>query len=294
MGYKRDMNVRVTACMLSILLQSCFLVFSSKSATNEPVDDVLSLARNLNLTSCAAKLTEAGVEEVINGSEGQFTLFCPINDAFDREVDFPGVASLADKMLQHVTWGRLTSSDFSNELTVKSLLPGSRVRVNIYTAGMFSTVTTNGQGVMDSVYRKPGSVVSQLVESCPNTSTTLRLAFISGLYPILDRTDPITLLAPTNAAWESLPSGFLDFLENNRPLLQKVLLAHALPSTWYSAGTSRGDQIKSMFGSRVLVEKDRQGRVCWGGANTTLGDVAARNGVIQVVDKVILPKTIWD
>lgn len=173
-------------------------------------------------------------------------------------------------------------------------------------------MTTNGQGVMetdhlatngvvhvifsvmDSVYRKPGSVVSQLVESCPNTSTTLRLAFISGLYPILDRTDPITLLAPTNAAWESLPSGFLDFLENNRPLLQKVLLAHALPSTWYSAGTSRGDQIKSMFGSRVLVEKDRQGRVCWGGANTTLGDVAARNGVIQVVDKVILPKTIWD
>jgi len=144
--------------------------------------------------------------------------------------------------------------------------------------------------VMDSVYHKGGSVVSQMVQSCPNTTTTLQLIYIAGLYPVLDKTNPITLLVPTNSAWQYLPSGFLDHLIKTPSLLQKVLFAHTLPSSWYSAGLSRRDQIKSMFGNKIIIDKDRNGRVYWSGASTTLSDVTAINGVIQVIDKVILPK----
>eukprot|EP00092_Neocalanus_flemingeri_P025038 GFUD01027150.1.p1 GENE.GFUD01027150.1~~GFUD01027150.1.p1 ORF type:complete len:312 (+),score=72.84 GFUD01027150.1:87-1022(+) len=273
--------------------------------------NLLQLAISLNLTTCVDQLKEAGIDKILN-HEGPFTVFCPINDAFDRQADYPGSAGMKEKMLQHVGTGMVTSDKFRNELTIRSLLPGRKIRVNVYTAGPFSTETINGQAVlesnhlarngvihilysvMDSVYPMPGSVVGELQECCTGTTQLLAFVHLSGLYQVLDQTDPITLLAPTDAAWAKLSSAFLNHLDKNIPLLRQVLLAHVLQGTWYTVGLSRGDSLKTLAGVRVTVDKDRNGTVSYSGAVTSLADVVAGNGAVQVIDEVLLPKHVFD
>ena len=107
--------------------------------------------------------------------------------------------------------GLVTSDMFENELTLHSLVPGRKIRINVYTAGPFSTETVNGQAVlesdhlarngvihvlysvMDSVYPMPGSVVGELQQCCPGTTQLLSFVHLSGLYQVMDRTEPVTL-----------------------------------------------------------------------------------------------------
>jgi len=272
--------------------------------------DLVELGLSLNLTTCVEQLRAAGIDKTLS-HEGPFTVFCPINDAFDRQGDYPGSAGMKEKMLQHVGKGLVTSDMFENELTLHSLLPGRKIRINVYTAGPFSTETVNGQAVlesdhlarngvihvlysvMDSVYPLPGSVVGELQQCCPGTTQLLSFVHLSGLYQVMDQTEPVTLLAPSDAAWAKLGSAFLNHLDKNIPLLRQLLLAHMLQGTWYTVGLSRGDTIKTLAGTRVTVEKDKNGTVSYSGSLTSLADVAAGNGAIQVIEDVILPKQLF-
>jgi len=272
--------------------------------------DLVQLGLSLNLTKCVEQLRAAGLDNRLT-HEGPFTVFCPINDAFDRQADYPGSAGMKEKMLQHVGKGLVTSDMFENELVVNSLMPGEKIRINVYTAGPFSTETVNGQAVlesdhharngvihvlysvMDSVYPMPGSVVGELLQCCPGTTQLLSFVHLSGLYQVMDQTEPVTLLAPSDAAWAKLGSAFLNHLDQNIPLLRQVLLAHMLQGTWYTVGLSRGDTIKTLAGTRVTVEKDKNGTVSYSGSLTSLADVAAGNGAVQVVEDVLLPKQLF-
>jgi len=285
-----------------------FVIEVSDPTDTQP--DLVQLAQSLNLTTCVEHLQVAGIDKTIN-HEGPFTIFCPINDAFDRQADYPGSAGMREKMLQHVGKGKITSNMFENELTIKSLLPGRKIRVNVYTAGPFSTETVNGQAVlesdhlarngvihilysvMDSVYPRPGSVVGELYQCCTGTTQLLSFVHLSGLYEVMDQTEPITLLAPSDAAWAKLGSAFLNHLDQNIPLLRQVLLSHVLQGTWYTVGLSRGDTIKTLAGSKVTVTKDKNGTVSYSGAVTSLADVAAGNGAIHIIEEVLLPKEIF-
>jgi len=303
--------------LLILLLMSILLFMpGGKSFIIEIVDPVdvkpglLQLGLNLNLTTCVEQLKAAGIDKILN-TEGPFTVFCPINDAFDRQMNYPGSAGMKDKMLQHVGKGMVTSDKFENELTVHSLLPGRKIRINVYTAGPFSTETVNGQAllesdhlarngvihvlysVMDSVYPLPGSVVGELQECCPGTNQLLSFIHLSGLYEVMDQTDPVTLLAPSDAAWAKLGPAFLNHLDKNIPLLRQVLLAHVLQGTWYTVGLSRGDTLKTLAGTKVTVSKDNNGTVSYSGAVTSLANVAAGNGAIQVIEQVLLPKELF-
>ena len=109
----------------------------------------------------------------------------------------------------------------------------------------------------------------------------------------MDQTDAVTLLAPSDAAWAKLGSAFLNHLDHNIPLLRQVLLAHMMQGTWYTVGLSRGDTIKTLAGTRVTVTKDKNGTVSYSGALTSLADVSAGNGAVQVIEQVLLPKHIF-
>ena len=285
-----------------------FIIEISDSDALKP--DLLQLAQSLNLTACVSQLKSAGIERIIN-HEGPFTIFCPIDDAFSRQVVYPGSAKMQDKMLQHCGKGLITSDMFTNELIVNSLLKGRSIRVNVYTAGPFSTETVNGQAViesdhmarngvihiiysvMESVYPSPGSVIGELGMCCDGTTQLLAFIRLAGLFQVLDNTEPITLLAPSDSAWAKLGSAFLNHLDKDINLLRRVILSHVLQGTWYSVGLSRGDTIKTLSGYKVKIEKDKNGVVSFSGARSTLSDVAARNGAVYVVDEVIIPKEIF-
>lgn len=113
----------------------------------------------------------------------------------------------------------------------------------------------------------------------------------AGLVTTLQGTGPFTVFAPTDAAFAALPKETLDDLLKpaNKAKLTKVLTYHVVPGSVVSTGLKSGD-VKSVEGSPLKVTV-AEGKVTVGaaGANVVKADVKASNGVIHVIDKVLLP-----
>ncbi|WP_244639993.1 fasciclin domain-containing protein [Devosia pacifica] len=145
-----------------------------------------------------------------------------------------------------------------------------------------------------------------IVENAMNSAdhTTLVAAVqAAGLAETLQGEGPFTVFAPTNAAFENLPEGTVDTLlmEENRDQLVKVLTAHVVPGNLsaddlasrarahggrYNMETVSGDALTAVLRSPYIYIFDESG----GAALVTQSDVNQSNGVIHVVDDVLLPR----
>lgn len=119
-------------------------------------------------------------------------------------------------------------------------------------------------------------------------NTLVKAIQAAGLVDTLKGTGPFTVFAPTDEAFAKLPAGTLDGLLKDKAALTKVLTYHVVPGKVMAADvkpgeakTVQGQSVKlSVMGGKVMVDD----------ANVVTADVAASNGVIHVIDKVILPK----
>lgn len=111
----------------------------------------------------------------------------------------------------------------------------------------------------------------------------------AGLVTTLQGKGPFTVFAPTDAAFAALPKGTLDDLLKpaNKAKLTKILTYHVVPGSVVSTSLKSGD-VKSVEGNPLKVTV-AGGKVTVGGANVVKADVKASNGVIHVIDKVLLP-----
>jgi uncharacterized surface protein with fasciclin (FAS1) repeats len=111
----------------------------------------------------------------------------------------------------------------------------------------------------------------------------------ADLVATLQRKGPFTVFAPTDAAFAALPKGTLDDLLKpaNKAKLTKILTYHVVPGAVLSTSLKSGD-VKSVEGTslKVLVAA---GKVTVSGANVVKADIKASNGVIHVIDKVLIP-----
>jgi uncharacterized surface protein with fasciclin (FAS1) repeats len=100
---------------------------------------------------------------------------------------------------------------------------------------------------------------------------------------------PFTVFAPTDEAFEALPEGLVDalLLEENRDILVQILTYHVVSGSVYAAQVTSGD-VPSVEGSNISIEVNG-GVVLNGEANVVTTDIEASNGVIHVIDAVILP-----
>jgi len=122
-------------------------------------------------------------------------------------------------------------------------------------------------------------------------STLVAAVVAAGLADTLAGEGPFTVFAPTDAAFAALPDGLLDklLLEENRDLLVKILTYHVVPGTVLAADVTDGD-VATVEGQDVTFST--MGGVTVNGANVVLADVLASNGVIHVIDAVILPPDV--
>jgi len=281
--------------------------WGSPSDLNEAfTPNLLELAEEMKLTTCVERLKEVGINHVID-HEGWYTVFCPTNEAFKHEKFFPGQDTLTDKMRLHVARGKFNSSSFQNEVVFRSLLSQRLVRINVYSTKRSTMVTANGQpvvsmnhharngilhvisGVMSSVYNRGGSVISEIENCCPQFSTIVDLMKHAGMYEKLDTAQHITLLAPTNGAFTSLHPDFAIHMKKNPNLLKEVLNAHVINGTWYTAGLTSGDTLKTWANNYVKVIREH-GRIKFENALTGWADISAKNGVTHIVESIIIPK----
>ena len=112
----------------------------------------------------------------------------------------------------------------------------------------------------------------------------------AGLVETLQGKGPFTVFAPTDAAFAKLPAGTVESLlkPENKEKLAGILTYHVVPGKVMAADVKSG-KVKTVNGKELDV-KAWSGKVSVDGANVTTSDVAASNGVIHVIDTVVLPK----
>src|SRR3954470_2441408 len=111
----------------------------------------------------------------------------------------------------------------------------------------------------------------------------------AGLVKTLSGNTRYTVFAPTDAAFAKVPKATLDALGKDKAKLRAVLLYHVAKGKLTAATVVKRTSIKTLNGRRVRV-RVRDGKVFVGGARVTTPNVAASNGVIHVIDQVLIPR----
>jgi uncharacterized surface protein with fasciclin (FAS1) repeats len=112
----------------------------------------------------------------------------------------------------------------------------------------------------------------------------------AGLVDTLKGAGPFTVFAPTDKAFAKLPAGTVESLlkPENKAKLTAILTYHVVPGAVKAEQVTKLDEAKTVNGAMVKVSVDH-GKVMINDANVVTPDIAASNGVIHVIDTVILP-----
>jgi len=123
----------------------------------------------------------------------------------------------------------------------------------------------------------------------PDFSTLVAAVTAAGLVDTLSGDGPFTIFAPTNAAFEKLPAGTVEDLlkPENKDKLTAILTYHVVSGKVMAADVTTGKVPSLQGGELDVVVSD--GGVTVDGANVTQTDIVGSNGVIHVIDSVVLP-----
>ncbi|MBI1193746.1 MAG: fasciclin domain-containing protein [Bacteroidetes bacterium] len=298
--------------------------FSFASCDDDDDDDMLDIVdtaiADARFTSLVDALTRAGLVSTLQG-DGPFTVFAPTNDAFTAFLSANGFASLDDVpvdvltniLLNHVVSGKVLSTDLSagyiSTLATESTTDNNISALVNLTGGVFinssevtqaDIETTNGViHVVSSVIGIPSVVdialnngnFSTLVAAL--TRADLTVDFVGTL----SGTGPFTVFAPTNAAFQALLDSDPTWTTiNDIPVatLEAVLSYHVVSGANVLSSTLTNGQVVTplsggtftinISGSDVSITTGSAGT-----ANITAVDVQGGNGVVHVVDAVLLP-----
>lgn len=138
--------------------------------------------------------------------------------------------------------------------------------------------------------QEPGTIV-EVAQGNADFSTLVAAITAAGLGEALSGEGPFTVFAPTNAAFEALPEGLLEklLLPENKEVLTKILTYHVVAAKIMAADVGVGE-VTTLEGSTFAVATE--GGVKVNAANVTATDIPASNGVIHVIDAVIVPPTV--
>jgi uncharacterized surface protein with fasciclin (FAS1) repeats len=136
----------------------------------------------------------------------------------------------------------------------------------------------------------PKTIVDVAIGS-PDHTTLVAALTAAGLVETLKGAGPFTVFAPTNAAFTALPAGTVEGLlkPESKAALTGILTYHVVAGNVKAADLKDGQKVKTLQGGELTVSI-KEGKVKINGANVTAADLAGSNGVIHVVDGVLLPK----
>ena len=137
------------------------------------------------------------------------------------------------------------------------------------------------------------SDIVELAVATDDLSTLVTAVKAADLVETLQSDGPFTVFAPTNAAFEALPEGVLEMLlkPENKDALVSVLTYHVVPGNVMSGNLKDGMTATTVEGNDVEVAI-KYGTVKVDGAKVIMADVEATNGVVHVIDSIILPPSI--
>ena len=263
----------------------------------------------------AAALGAAGLVDTLKGT-GPFTVFAPTDAAFAKIPKADLDALLADKkkltevLTYHVVVGKVpaatvvtlngSSVKTVNGATVLVKVSGGKVTLND-TVNVTATDIQASNGiihVIDSVLLPPkptAPIVAGTIIDVANRNgsfkTLLAAVEAAGLTSTLQGAGPFTVFAPTDAAFNLLPPGTLQTLlqPSSKDTLTKILTLHVLAGQATAADLLKDHASITTLNGQKLPVSVRNGRVFIGNALVQIADVKASNGIIHVIDTVLLP-----
>jgi len=253
----------------------------------------------------------ADLQATLSG-DGPFTVLAPTDDAFatldpvilQAALDDPS-GLLTEVLTYHVLSGDIRSSDLSdgqvamtvNGKDVTITIDGGNVFVNDAQITVVDLVADNGVvHVIDAVLLPPTRTVVDIIVESPDHNTLETAVLAAELQGTLSGDGPFTVFAPTDDAFAALdPATLQAALDDPSGLLTQVLTYHVLGGDIRSTDLTDGQVVTTVNGKDVTITFDN-GNVFVNNAQITMVDIVADNGVVHVINAVLLPpnRTVVD
>ena len=304
-------RIRTTLALLVVAALAVAAIGASASAASRTEGEgniVQTAIAAGQFTTLASLLTKAGLADTV-ATGGPFTVFAPTDAAFAKVPKATLDALAADPaklkavLLYHVVSGRVTAADVV-KLTSAKTLQGSSVAIKVANGSVLvdgAKVTTAdvtaSNGVIhaiDSVLipkAAPAAATKNVVQTAIAAGQFKTLASLltkAGLAGTLQAKGPFTVFAPTDAAFAKVPKSTLAALAKDKAKLRAVLLYHVVKGKVTAAQAMKLRSAKTLNGKPLTIRVSG-GKVLINGATVTKPDVAASNGVIHAINKVLIP-----
>jgi uncharacterized surface protein with fasciclin (FAS1) repeats len=287
-------------------------------AEEEMAQDIVAIASgDERFSTLVTALSAADLVETLQG-EGPFTVFAPTNDAFAAlpegtvEGLLQDIPALTDVLLYHVVAGEVMAADVVN-LDSADTVQGSALPISVedgkVMVGDAEVVITDIQAsngvihVINAVLvpaaeeamaeeemaeEEMAETIVDIAVADERFSTLVTALTEAGLVETLQGEGPFTVFAPTDDAFAALPEGTVEGLLEDIPALTDVLLYHVVPGNVMAADVVNLDSADTVQGTPLDITVE-DGAVMVNDAEVIITDIAASNGVIHVIDAVLVP-----
>jgi len=266
------------------------------------VVDVIVNSENHNTLETA--VIQADLAGTLSG-DGPFTVFAPTDAAFNALPDGVLDQVLADNdvltaiLLHHVHSGNALSTDLSDGMEVPTLnddiitvsINGEVVMIDMATVTVADIIASNGVVHVIDMVLLPATddqTVMSIIANSPAHTILEEAVLAADLDGTLSGDGPFTVFAPSDDAFDGLPAGALDLILANTEQLTDLLYNHVHSGNVLSTDLSDGMMVPTLNETELTVSIDGM-TVMIDLATVTQVDLTASNGVVHVIDKVLLP-----
>jgi uncharacterized surface protein with fasciclin (FAS1) repeats len=300
---------RVSTSIALLSMTALSLVFVTNEARGGAApDDIVETATAAgDFATLLAAVKTAGLVDTLK-SRGPFTVFAPTDAAFKAlpKGTVPSLLKQENKeqltaiLTYHVVPGRVTARD-AYSLSSAATVNGQRLSIArrdgklvIGEANVVATDVTCSNGVIhviDQVLLPEESRIPAVAKKAGQFSTLLAAVSAAGLAEVLDGDGPFTVFAPTDDAFKSLPKGTVETLlkPENKKKLVDILKFHVVSGRVYTDQLVKAGQATTLLGNSVESSVSADG-VRINDSQILAGDFETANGVIHVIDSVLLPQ----
>ena len=260
---------------------------------------------NTDFDTLVDALVAAGLDQTLGNEQELYTVFAPTDAAFAKlDAEYlenlvnNDTATLSKILTYHVLSSKVMSTDLSDGMRVETV-QGKYITIkiegeNVYVDDAMVTTTdiecSNGIiHIIDTVVVPKQNIVETAISDV-EFNTLVDALVAAGLDQTLgDEQELYTVFAPTDAAFAELDAEYLaDLLNNDTVNLTKILKYHVVSGKLMSTDLSDGMNATTLEGTNIEI-KINGTEVMINDANVTSADIECSNGVIHVIDKVIIP-----
>lgn len=282
------------------------LAVASQATAKDIVETAVSAG---NFKTLVAAVKAAGLVDTLQG-KGPFTVFAPSDDAFAK-LPSETIATLLKPenkeqltaiLTYHVVAGKVLAKD-AYGVDSAGTVNGQRISIRRNSGRLVineSLVTAtdiecdNGViHVIDTVLLPEAKSIPEVAAANGQFGTLLAAVTEAELAETLGSKGPFTVFAPTDAAFEKLPKGTVANLlkKENRDQLVKILTYHVVSGRVFSNDAIAAESATTLQGQSVKVGVNASG-IAINEARVVAADIQASNGVIHVIDSVLLPPSL--